>query len=94
MSVPEPELSRLRAGIDRLDAELVRLLGERAALAAALGRLKAAQGAPPFDPAREELILARVAAQVAPPLAPEAARRIWRAILDESRAIVAAAAGD
>lgn len=47
------ELKLLRASIDNLDAALVHLLAERFKCTQKVGRLKAAHGLPPADPARE-----------------------------------------
>lgn len=46
-------LSGLRADIDNLDAILVYTLAQRFKATQAVGRLKAAHGLPPADPARE-----------------------------------------
>ena len=46
-------LASHRDSIDRLDAILVYTLGERFKHTQAVGRLKAAHGLPPSDPARE-----------------------------------------
>jgi chorismate mutase len=48
-----PELDRLRASIDNLDAALVHLLAERFKCTQAVGVLKAEHGLPPADPERE-----------------------------------------
>jgi chorismate mutase len=47
------ELSRLRDSIDNLDAALVHLLAERFKCTQHVGVLKAANGMPAADPARE-----------------------------------------
>lgn len=49
-----------RATIDRLDAILVFTLAERFNQTRSIGRLKAAHGLPPADPAREAVQLARL----------------------------------
>lgn len=46
-------LSRLRESIDNLDAALVHILAERFKCTQQVGRLKAENGLPPADPARE-----------------------------------------
>lgn len=53
MSEIPAELARLRASIDNLDNALVCLLAERFKITKAVGVLKATQGLPPADPARE-----------------------------------------
>ena len=64
MSPPEDtqpaELLRLRASIDNIDAALVHLLAERFKCTQQVGRLKAQEGMPPADPAREERQIARL----------------------------------
>jgi chorismate mutase len=49
-----------RDSIDRLDAILVFTLAERFKHTQAVGRLKAAHGLPPSDPARESAQIARL----------------------------------
>jgi chorismate mutase len=64
MANPDPaaleELEELRASIDNLDAALVHLLAERFKCTQRVGRLKAAHGMPPADPAREARQVARL----------------------------------
>jgi chorismate mutase len=55
-----PELTRLRASIDNLDAALVYLLAERFRCTQQVGELKARVGLPPSDPAREQQQLTRL----------------------------------
>ena len=66
MPNPDPaaleELEDLRASIDNLDAAVVHLLAERFKCTQRVGRLKAAQGMPPADPARESRQVARLRA--------------------------------
>ena len=56
------ELTRLRSSIDNIDAALVHLLAERFKCTQAVGELKAREGMPPADPAREERQIARLRA--------------------------------
>lgn len=62
MSDVPPELARLRSSIDNIDAALVHLLAERFKCTQQVGELKATQGMPPADPAREERQVARLRA--------------------------------
>jgi chorismate mutase len=55
-----PELVDLRRSIDNIDAAVVHLLAERFKCTQQVGRLKAEQGMPPADPAREEAQVARL----------------------------------
>lgn len=49
----DPELQRLRASIDNIDAALIHLLAERFKCTQRVGEFKATHGLPPADPARE-----------------------------------------
>jgi len=49
----EPTLTGLRDQIDEVDAKLVELMGQRFALTREVGALKASQGLPSRDEARE-----------------------------------------
>ena len=55
-----PELVRLRASIDNIDAALIHILAERFKCTQAVGVYKAAHGLPPADPAREAQQIARL----------------------------------
>lgn len=55
-----PELARLRASIDNIDAALIHILAERFKCTQAVGVYKAAHGLPPADPAREAQQIARL----------------------------------
>ena len=60
MSDVPPELVRLRSSIDNIDAALVHLLAERFKCTQQVGELKATEGMPPADPAREERQIQRL----------------------------------
>src|ERR1700742_1948023 len=62
MTTPDPELARLRASIDNIDAALVHLLAERFKCTQAVGVYKAANKLPPADPGREAEQIARLRA--------------------------------
>ena len=79
------DLDRLRARIDALDAELVRLLNERAGCALAIGRVKQQLGLPIYQPAREAEVLANVRGLNSGPLEAEAIVRLFERIIDEAR---------
>ncbi len=53
MTRTDPELLRLRASIDNIDAALIHLLAERFKFTQQVGEYKATHGLPPADPARE-----------------------------------------
>ena len=55
-------LDELRKRIEQVDAELVRLIGERRELVVEIGRVKAGLGLPVLDPTREAAVVRRAAA--------------------------------
>ena len=57
---PTQALRDLRRSIDNIDAAVVHMLAERFRCTQAVGRLKAAHGMPPADPARETQQVARL----------------------------------
>jgi chorismate mutase len=77
----------LRLRIDAIDRKMVRLLNERAGCAIALGGIKQKRGLPIYQPAREEEVLGNVQRTNGGPLEPEALRRLFERIIDESRRI-------
>ncbi len=77
----------LRLRIDAIDRKMVRLLNERAGCAIALGGIKQERGLPIYQPAREEEVLGNVQRSNGGPLEPEALRRLFERIIDESRRI-------
>ncbi|MEK6399091.1 MAG: chorismate mutase [Terriglobus sp.] len=56
------EIADWRQKIDGIDEQIVKLLCERAAAAAAIGELKLARGTNIYEPDREQNVLAHVAA--------------------------------
>jgi len=60
--MPPPELLRLRASIDNIDAALIYMLAERFKCTQEVGRLKARLGLPPSDKTREAEQVARLRA--------------------------------
>lgn len=86
--MPTPEtLAPLRAQIDQLDAQLVRLLNQRAAVASEVGRLKAEQDRDFHVPSREREVHERVATLNKGPLPTEALRGIFREIMSACLAL-------
>ena len=57
-----PELVEIRRSIDNIDAALIHLLAERFKQTRKVGALKAREGLPPADPAREARQIARLRA--------------------------------
>lgn len=78
MADTEKELKQLREGIDALDADLLRIINERAKIAQRIGAVK--QG-PIYRPEREAQVLRRVAESNPGPLSAEAAQRIVREVM-------------
>lgn len=77
---PRP-LSVLRAEIDRIDNELVRLLNERARVVVEVGARKKAEGGPIYAPIRERAVLQKVLALNSGPLLNASLESIWREIM-------------
>ena len=76
-----------RKEIDRIDEELVRLLNARSRRAIELGRIKREMGLPIYSPDRETAVISHVSSVNSGPLDPEAIRRLFERIIDESRRI-------
>ena len=91
--IPAEQLGELRKRIDALDESLVNdlnkvvsMLNERAGVAVRIGQVKAANSLEVWSPAREEEVLARVAALSKGPLPDESLRLIFRELMSGSRA--------
>lgn len=82
-----PTIAGLRAGIDRIDRELVQLMNQRAKLAHEIGKIKDANGMVAYDPAREEEVLARISEMNRGPLQANGLRAIYRELISASRAL-------
>lgn len=54
-------LQQLRSSIEDVDAAIIALIAERMALACAIGQIKAEEGLPVTDPAREAAVVANAA---------------------------------
>ncbi|MBI2105154.1 MAG: chorismate mutase [Candidatus Omnitrophica bacterium] len=78
-------LSSVRGRIDRLDAQLLRLVNRRAELALLIGRIKRRRKWPVFDARREAFVLRHVARENRGPLSSRAVARIFQAVLRECR---------
>ena len=79
------DVGRRREEIDRLDAELVRILNQRAALVLDLAQLKQALGWDIRDAERERQVLRRVTGSNPGPFDQRGIKRIFRRIICESR---------
>jgi chorismate mutase/prephenate dehydratase len=80
-------LRSLRNTIDRLDVQILKLVNERAGLAAEIGRVKTDQGTQVFSPAREEEVFQHVLEANKGPLDEATVRAIYREIMSGSRAL-------
>lgn len=78
-------INELRTEIDRLDAQLLKIFNQRAALALQIGELKKEVGLPVFDPAREKKIFQRMKEDNPGPLDEQAIVRLFERVIDESR---------
>jgi chorismate mutase len=81
----EKTLEDWRQEIDALDAELLRLLNRRAAIACEIAAIKVASGLPAYDARRESQVLARVTAKNGGPFGSESVAAIFRSIIHETR---------
>ncbi len=81
------ELAAVRRAIDEVDARLLELVAERARLAVAAGRTKAALGLPVVDDAQEVAVFERADARArALGLDPARARAAFEALIALARA--------
>ncbi|CAB3763908.1 prephenate dehydratase [Paraburkholderia solisilvae] len=80
-------LKPLRERIDALDAQLIALLNQRAAVALEVGEVKKHFNAPVFRPEREQQVIARLQQMSGGPLADAHISAIWREIMAASRAL-------
>jgi chorismate mutase/prephenate dehydratase len=84
------QLKALRAQIDKLDLDIVRLINQRAAIAADIGKTKMEQGEDIFSPAREEEVYRNVSEaneKNKGPLNENTIRAVFREIMSGSRAL-------
>src|SRR3984893_13863437 len=80
-------LRHLRTHIDKLDLHILKMVNERAALAAEIGRVKNDHGAEVFSPAREEEVLQNMLAANKGPLDEATIRAVYREIMSGARAL-------
>jgi chorismate mutase len=78
-------LDHWRGQIDALDAELLRLLNQRAAIACEIASIKVASGLPAYDGNRERQILAGVVEKNTGPLDDQSVTEIFAGIIRETR---------
>lgn len=80
-------LDAARQRIDKVDAEIVKLLNQRASIVLEIGSIKQKMQLPAAAPGREEQVLKRVADQARAPLTPAAVRKIYATIIAEMTAM-------
>lgn len=83
----DPTLDELRDGIDMLDQAILELLNKRVDYATIIGRIKKATGEPVYVPRREADVLDNVRLSNRGPLEPDAVKRLFERIIDETRSL-------
>lgn len=83
--IGDKTLDGWRRQIDALDAELLRLLNQRAAIACEIASIKAASGLPAYDSNRERQVIARVIEKNTGPLDDQSVTDIFAGIMRETR---------
>lgn len=78
-------LESLRAGIDRVDREILERLNERARFAQRVGEWKKEHGGPVLRPEREAQIMRKLRALNGGPLPGDAIEAVWREIVSACR---------
>lgn len=81
------EILEWRRKIDRVDRRLTRLLKLRTEYSIEIGRVKHRDGLQVYDPEREEEVIRGVQEIADGLLTPEAIRRVFERIIDETRRI-------
>ncbi len=81
------DINDWRRIIDELDAEIVRLMSERARAAQAIGLLKQASALPVYEPGRETQVFEHVRSINPGPLPDEELQQIYERIIDVMRAL-------
>ena len=80
------DFKSFRVQIDKLDLQILKLINERADLAAKIGKVKTENNDSVFAPAREEEVIANVLAANRGPLPEVTIRAIYREIITRARA--------
>lgn len=83
----QKSLKQSREAIDAIDSDLVRLLSERVRHAVEIGRIKHANGADYYDPAREAQVMEKIVALNSGPLSNKTLRAIYREVISGSIAL-------
>lgn len=81
------KLDGLRSQIDKLDAQILKLINERAELAVEIGKIKSEEGKDVFSPAREAEVLRKVTELNKGPLDDVTVRAVFREVMSGSRSL-------
>ncbi|HMF18301.1 MAG TPA: prephenate dehydratase [Gemmataceae bacterium] len=81
------QIRSLRNQIDKLDLQILKIVNERAALAAQIGKVKDDHGAEVFSPAREEEVFQNMIQANKGPLDETTIRAVYREIMSGARAL-------
>ncbi|HEX3880750.1 MAG TPA: chorismate mutase [Bryobacteraceae bacterium] len=81
------KLNEYRVAIDDIDRRIVSILNERTQIVECIGRVKREADLPVYEPRREDLVYANIAAANHGPISQEAVHRIFERIIDEMRGI-------
>lgn len=79
------DLALFREKIDAIDRQLLQLINERQRITLDVVRAKREVGLPVLDSGREDALLQKLWATNSGPLSEDGIRRIWMAIMGESR---------
>ena len=80
------DIADWRIKIDQLDEQIVRLINERAAAAVEIGRIKATQTAPIYEPKREQQVYEHIERVNQGPLTGTELKDIYERLIDVMRA--------
>ena len=81
------EIADWRKKIDDLDEQIVRLLSERAAAAVEIGKLKAKNESPIYEPQREQSVFEHVQKMNPGPLSNAQVKDVYERVMDVMRAL-------
>jgi chorismate mutase-like protein len=81
------KLADCRRVIDRIDAQIVALLNERARAVEIIAQVKQECSMPVYEPKREDEVYRNVTEKNQGPLDPEAVKRVFERVIDEMRTL-------
>jgi chorismate mutase-like protein len=83
----QDKLAECRRNIDRIDAQVLALLNERARVVEIIGAVKREHAMPVYEPKREDEVYRNVLDHNHGPLPADAVRRIFERVIDEMRTL-------